>query len=207
MKPTVITGRAETVLQFWFGEIGEDGSVDEATSSRWWKKDPAFDDEIRARFGGLLDAAAAGELGGWRFDPHTALASVILLDQLSRNMYRDSGRAFAYDELAREASQYSLAAGYDEWLHDLEAYFLFMPFMHSEELEDQREGVRLFDERAERAAPGSRVREMLARGADYARRHMAIIERFGRFPHRNRPLGRESTEEELEFLRQPGSSF
>jgi len=203
----VIAGRAESVLQFWFGEVDEDGAVSADASARWWKKDPAFDDEIRARFAGLLDSAAAGELGSWRFDPQSALASVILCDQFSRNMHRDTDKAFAYDRLARDASKHALAAGYDEWLQDLEAYFLFMPFMHSEEVEDQRECIRLFDERAEQAGPDSQQRKMLAQGADYARRHMAIIERFGRFPHRNQILGRESSAEEIEFLKQPGSSF
>jgi len=198
---------AERVLQLWFGDLAEDGTVDAAHSQRWWKKDPDFDAEIRNRFAGLLASAASGDLDSWQADPRSALAFVILCDQLSRNMYRDTADAFAFDAIALKASRAALEAGHDQKLPDLQAYFLFMPFMHSERLGDQRECIRLFEERAEQAAPGSRVREMLANGAHYGRRHMEIIERFGRFPHRNQVLGRESTAEEVAFLAQPGSSF
>ncbi len=207
MEPAVVTGPAEVILQFWFGDIAEDGTADEQHSKRWFEKDPEFDAEIRNRFEGMLERAAAGELTHWRVDPHGALAFVLLCDQMPRNMYRDAPEAFAFDGIALDASRAALSAGYHEWLRDQEAAFLFMPFMHSEELDDQRKCVELFETRAERAEAGSRVREMLEKSAGFAKRHMAIIERFGRFPHRNAILGRDSTEEELEFLQQPGSSF
>lgn len=207
MGTAVVTGPAEIILQFWFGNVADDGTVDEQHSKRWFEKDPEFDEEIRNRFEGMIERAASGELTHWRVDPHGALAFVLLCDQMSRNMFRDTSRAFAFDEIALDASRAALAAGYQDWLRDLEAAFLFMPFMHSEELTDQQKCVELFEARAQSAEPGSRVREMLERSVDFAKRHMAIIERFGRFPHRNAILGRESTEEELAFLQQPGSSF
>ena len=147
----------------------------------------------------------AGELEEWKTEPRGSLAFVILCDQFSRNMYRDTPRAFAFDSLALETSRTALESGFQDDLADVEAYFLFMPFMHSEEPEDQRECVRLFRERRDSARPA--VRGMLGRALEFAERHRDIVERFGRFPHRNKILGRQSTPEELEFLEQPNSSF
>ncbi|MED5618680.1 DUF924 family protein [Ideonella sp. BN130291] len=186
------------VLEFWFGppELADT----EAVTSRWFRKDAAFDREISDRFGALIERALAGELTDWAWQPGPALARILLLDQFTRNAFRDSARAFAGDPLALAAARQMVALGQDQQLPLLRRVFVYLPFEHAEDLAAQREALRLFDALVAEA-PG------LAGYADYARRHHEIIERFGRFPHRNALLGRESTPEELEFLRQPGSGF
>ena len=180
--------RAREVLQFWF-----DPSLDAVRrSKRWFGKDAAFDAEIRRRFMPLYEEAAGGRLAAWKDSPREALALVILLDQFPRNMFRGEGRAFATDELARQAAR-ALLPRLDALSPD-ERLFACLPFEHSESVEDQRLSCALL-------AP---LGEELLR---YAQRHREIIERFGRFPHRNAALGRASTPEEIEFLREPGSGF
>ncbi len=173
----------DDVLTFWF-----------ADEARWWKKDPAFDAEITRRFGALHAAIERGEHEAWLGTARGALAYVIVLDQFSRNMFRGDPRAFASDARARAAAKTALEKGFDQELTKHERSFLYMPLMHSEELVDQDQCVELF--RSEN--PGQ---------LDYAVRHRDIVARFGRFPHRNAILGRASTPEETEFLKQPGSSF
>lgn len=172
------------VLDFWFSD-----------PSRWWKKDPAFDEEIRQKFGQLHAEIDAGEHEDWLKTPEGALAYVIVLDQFSRNMFRGTGRMFASDERALSAAQRAIAAGHDQALPRERRTFLYMPFMHSEDLAIQERSMALF------ASLGAEE------NLSFARQHRDIVARFGRFPHRNALLGRESTAEELEFLRQPGSSF
>jgi len=174
---------SEAVLAFWFQD-----------PTRAWKKDPAFDAEIRDRFGDLHTAVTEGQHEAWRATPRGALAYVIVLDQFSRNLFRDDARTFATDRQARDVAEATIAAGHDRALTQQERGFLYMPFMHSEVLSDQDRSVALFDE-----APTYQ--------RDFAQQHRDIIARFGRFPHRNEVLGRASTPEELEFLKQPGSSF
>jgi uncharacterized protein (DUF924 family) len=174
----------DDVLAFWF-----------ADSKRWWKKDPAFDAEIRERFGALHSAIEADECEDWLQSARGALAYVVVLDQFSRNMFRGSARMFASDERALRAAKAAIDDGHDQTLGDAERGFLYMPFMHSEALADQDRCVELF---AASDAPGN---------LKFAEQHRDIIRRFGRFPHRNELLGRESTDEEREFLTQPGSSF
>ncbi|MCC7536395.1 MAG: DUF924 domain-containing protein [Deltaproteobacteria bacterium] len=175
----------DVVLEFWFG-------LDPA---RWWKKDPAFDAEVRSRFADLHAAVERGEHEGWRATPRGALAYVIALDQLSRNMFRGEARSFASDARALEAARDAVAQGFDAALPPTERPFLYMPLMHSESLEDQERCVALF------RALGSEGQ------LRFAEQHRDIVARFGRFPHRNAILGRDSTPAELEFLTQPGSSF
>lgn len=181
------------VLDFWFG-VPRGGAPRE-----WFMKDAAFDEEIRRRFGALHEAAARRELEGWRAARDSMLALVVVLDQFSRNLYRGEARAFAQDEHARECARQALARGDDRQLAAVERQFLYLPLEHSEDLDDQ-------DEAIERMRSLDFFDEM--RGAlDWAHRHRDIIARFGRFPHRNAALGRESTPDEVEFLKEPGSGF
>jgi uncharacterized protein (DUF924 family) len=179
---------ASEVLGFWFGEGVEYG----VAHKRWFEKSPPFDAEVRRRFLPLHAELAGNEQ--WLELPHECLARIIVLDQFPRNMFRGTPRAFATDALALAAARHALAAGYDrDWLR-VEKIFAYLPFEHSEALADQRRACEL-------------MRPLGEEQYDYALRHKAIIERFGRFPHRNAILGRASTPEEIEFLKQPGSGF
>lgn len=176
----------EQVLDFWFVET---------KPQQRWKVDPAFDAAIRNRFGDLHLAANRGELWPWRTHARGRLAEIIILDQFSRNMYRDTARAFASDAMALVLAQEAVAAGHDQALPPAERVFLYMPFEHSESRLVHSEALRLF------ASLG------LPDFHEYELRHKAIVDRFGRYPHRNAALGRPSTPEELAFLAQPGSRF
>jgi uncharacterized protein (DUF924 family) len=183
-----MTPQATEVLDFWFGPRDEE-------RAEWFRKDDAFDAQIRQRFGALVDLALAGGLREWDATPEGALARVLLLDQFTRNAFRGTARAFAGDALALEAARAMVVRGDDATLPPLRRVFVYLPFEHSEDMAMQRESLRLF---------GTLGREGFL---DYARRHAVVVERFGRFPHRNAILGRESTPEEIEFLKQPGSGF
>ena len=176
----------QDVLHFWF---------EEATPEQLFEKNAAFDAEIRARFGETHAAAARGELASWRETPEGRLAEIIVLDQFSRNLFRDDARAFASDGMALVLAQEAIRAGADQGLPPARRAFLYMPFMHSESRVIHAEAERLFRQ------PG------LENNYAFELKHKAIIDRFGRFPHRNRVLGRTSTSEELAFLEQPDSSF
>jgi uncharacterized protein (DUF924 family) len=189
----------QPILAFWFGDDEAEGGTAEQ-SRRWWRKDPAFDAEIRERFGGVHARIEAGACEGWLEDPRGLVAYVIVLDQFSRNMFRDTPAMFASDARALAAAKRGVAAGFDAQVPREMRSFLYMPYMHSESLADQDACVALFAALAA-GAPA----EQGAKG--YAERHRDIIVRFGRFPHRNAILGRPSTPEEIEFLAQPGSSF
>jgi uncharacterized protein (DUF924 family) len=180
--------RAREVLQFWF-----DPALDAtARNKRWFAKDAAFDAEIRRRFLPLYESAAAGELDRWQAAVREGLALVIVLDQFPRNMFRGAARAFATDGRAREAAQ-ALLPRLGE-LSQEEQLFACLPFEHSESLDDQDRACEL-------------MKDLSAEQLRYALRHREIIQRFGRFPHRNAILGRPSTPEEVEFLKTPGSGF
>lgn len=196
MTPPDLT-RAEALLDFWFGPPG----TPERTQARevWFKADAAFDAACRRQFLGDHERAAAGELAAWQRAPESSLALVLLLDQLPRNLFRDTPRAFATDPLARQMARHAIDAGFDRRLPPVWRWFFYLPFEHAEELADQALCVALHQSLPE---DGDKA-ELL----HYARRHYEIIARFGRFPHRNRVLGRTSTPEEAEFLREPGSAF
>jgi uncharacterized protein (DUF924 family) len=185
--------RAAEVLDFWFG-------ANDARREAWFRKDAAFDAEIRDRFGPLIESALAHGVDGWAADPDAALARLIVLDQFTRNAWRDSARAFAGDALALAGAQALVARGDDQRLPPLRRVFAYLPFEHAEDAQAQDTSLRLFGALA-RGAPA------LADFEVWARRHAEVIARFGRFPHRNALLGRASTEEELRFLAQPGSRF
>jgi len=176
----------EEVLSFWFQEID---------AKLWWTADPEFDELIRQRFLGLLQQAATGELYEWRATARGRLAEVIVLDQFSRNVYRNAPRAFAQDPMALALAQEAVAAGVLASLDPTERSFLLLPYMHSESPKIHVVAEALYRE----FAPAGNY--------EFELKHKAIIDRFGRYPHRNEILGRASTAEEVEFLKQPGSRF
>jgi uncharacterized protein (DUF924 family) len=178
--------KSEMIIKFWFEEI---------EPQAWFKKDEAFDKALISRFSKTHNAAVNGELFNWRESPEGRLAEIIVLDQFSRNMFRDTPKAFAFDPLALILAQEAIAGKHDEDIPKEKRSFLYMPFMHSESLLIHEVGLNLFTEMGNEAT------------LDFEKKHKAIIERFGRYPHRNALLGRVSTAEELAFLNQPGSSF
>ncbi len=194
-----------SVLAFWFGSEISDGTVAQAQSALWWQKNPATDDAIRARFAGWTAQAASGALDAWRATPQGLLALIVLTDQFPRNMYRGTPQSFAFDALALGLCREGLARGADRQLRPIERVFFYLPLEHSEVLADQQQAVQNMGALA--AAVPADQRAPFEGFADYARRHQAVIARFGRFPHRNAILGRSSTPQEREFLQQPGSSF
>jgi uncharacterized protein (DUF924 family) len=189
--------RAHEVLEFWFGAPSDPDRG--RTRTRWFTKDAAFDAEIARRFGELVAEARAGGLSGWVAEPQSALALLIVCDQFPRNLFRDRPEAFSLDVRALALAREMVAQGWDQRLLPIERTFVYLPLEHSESLDDQRESVRLFEALRDDPDAGG--------GLEWAVKHLQVIERFGRFPHRNAILGRESTPEELEFLRQPGSRF
>jgi uncharacterized protein (DUF924 family) len=193
------------IVSFWFGPLDGDGRSDPAHSGRWFRRDPGFDGEIRQRFLAEVEAALAGQRADWPDRADGALAYVLLLDQFTRNLFRDTPRMFAGDALAIEAAERAVASGIDQELAHDPRGFLYMPFMHSEDQSRQRRSVELFTAMAAATPPSGR--ERAAAAVDYAVRHRDIVERFGRFPHRNAVLGRTSTPAEQSFLSEPGSSF
>ena len=185
------------ILTFWFEN---DRGV---AREKWFKRDAAFDQSIRDRFGALTDQAATGALDSWAEAPDGALALLIVLDQFPRNLHRGSARAFAADAHARAIARDAvLTRGFDRQFSNPARAFLYLPFEHAENMGEQDISVALFE--GMRDAPASRA----AGGAiDYAWRHWQVIRRFGRFPHRNAALGRPNTPEEETYLAQPGAGF
>lgn len=192
--------KAQDVLAFWFGEIGADGDVVEDRAWLWWQKDPDVDAEIKRKFEAAVQAAAAGELSEWQTTPEGQLALIILLDQMTRNMYRDTPQMFAHDAQALALAKAGIAQGSDQQLPLIQRVFFYMPLEHAEEEEAQRLSIEKFAALAEEKADFELY-------LDFAHKHKVIIDRFGRYPHRNKILGRETTAEEAAFLTQPDSSF
>jgi len=195
----------EEVLEFWFGDALD---CPEAAASRgklWFGRNDTFDEEIRKRFSDLPERASRGEFESWKSTPRSAFALVLVLDQFPRNLYRDSARAFEFDAKAREVALGAISAGFDERLHPLEAVFLYLPLEHAEDLELQNRSVKLFEKLRQRAQES--MQNQFNEFADYAGRHRDIIRRFGRFPHRNALLGRESASDELKYLASGGEVF
>jgi uncharacterized protein (DUF924 family) len=195
----------QDILAFWFGDAARDPAEASARSTLWFSSSQDVDSEIRERFTPTVEAAARGELDYWLQEPHSALALVLLLDQFPRNIWRGSAEAFAHDgealRVAREAVSKGLVAG----LAPLERWFLLLPYQHSESLDDQRESLSLFSEIVETAPEA--WQSILERYLEYARQHLELIARFGRFPHRNRILGRTPTAEEETYLAEGGATF
>ena len=176
----------EKVINFWFSEI---------EPKQWWQKNETFDAKIQNQFGGLHKQARAGELFQWRETASGSLAEIIILDQFSRNMYRGQAESFAYDSQALTLAQIAISKGFDLELSEEKRAFLYMPFMHSESQLIHKEAIKLY--------------ELLGNpnNLEFEHKHKAIIDRFGRYPHRNDILKRDSTLEEIEFLKQPNSRF
>lgn len=201
--PDTIT--PDAVLEFWFGNGGNDTAIAQAQQKLWWSKNETVDAGIRGRFAELVESAAAGTLDHWALDARGRLALILLFDQFPRNMYRDTPRAFSYDLLACRLALAGIAAGADRGLRAIERVFFYLPLEHSESEELQERCVALFTALA--AGVPEADRKTFQGYVDYAVRHRDVIHRFGRFPHRNHILGRASSPEETAFLKQPGSSF
>lgn len=196
---------AEEILEFWFGDETDDATAAQQKADLWWGKNTQTDQEIRARFTELVERAAAGKLNDWGAAPRGRLALILLTDQFPRSIYRDSTGAFAHDAKALEICLGGLEWGFDRSLRPIERVFFYLPLEHAESIQHQERSVALF-----RQLLGDVVddqKRVFEEFFDFAVRHREIIARFGRFPHRNKILGRESTPEELAFLREPGSSF
>lgn len=187
----------ESVLDFWFGNPPE--GVTPARRKLWFGKDAETDASIRQRFADLHAQARQGRLQHWLDTARSCLAFVLVTDQFPRNLYRGTPEAFATDDLALAAARRALAMAFDQEVQPVERAFFYLPFEHSEDAADQARAVALFEAMAEE--PG------MTGFRDYALAHQRVIARFGRFPHRNAILGRTSTQEELAFLREPGSHF
>ncbi len=188
----------QDILNFWFG--APDSAEYGQPRKCWFEKNPTFDDEIRARFLDTLAEAATGRLTDWEASPESLLALIVLLDQFPRNLFRNDARAFATDPLALIHAQTLIQRGWDQQLAPLQRVFAYLPFEHSEDPARQDRAVALFTALSE-AQPG------FEGYLDYAERHRVVIRRFGRFPHRNAALSRESTPEEIDYLQQPGAGF
>jgi len=193
------------LLDFWFGDDSDDAAVGESQSALWWGQSAETDDELSGRFGQAASAAAAGTLDHWTGSPRGRLAVILLLDQMPRVIHRGTPLAFAQDGKARDTASRGLASGADRLLRPIERVFFYLPFEHSEDRADQRRSVELFRDMA--AEVPDDWKKSFDFYHDFAIRHREIVDRFGRFPHRNAILGRESTPEELEFLKEPGSGF
>lgn len=176
----------QQILTFWFEEL---------TPQQWWQADEEFDNTIKQRFSSILQQAAAGELAHWRQNAHGRLAEIIVLDQFSRNIHRNTPQAFSQDAMALALAQEAVAAGALQHLNADERNFLLMPYMHSESRVVHNQAELLFKQ----YAPDNNYQFEL--------KHKVIIDRFGRYPHRNNILGRQSTAEEKAFLKQPDSGF
>jgi uncharacterized protein (DUF924 family) len=177
----------QNIIDFWFSE---------QVRKNWWIKDTGFDEEIRQRFGECHHLACTDAYLEWRSEPEGRLAEIIVLDQFSRNLFRNNTKAYAQDSLARGLCREAIDCGADRNLSPVQRSFLYMPLMHSESPQDHADAMKLYASHPE-----------LASNLGFEKRHKTIIDRFGRYPHRNRELGRESTEEERLFLQQDGSSF
>lgn len=176
----------QEIIKFWFEDI---------EPSQWWSKSDDFDLLIRELFASVHAQAIRGELYVWRETAEGRLAEILVLDQFSRNMFRDTAQAFAYDPLALVLAQEAISVAADEKISPVQRSFLYMPFMHSESLTIHHEAVELYQKNG------------IQNNLDFELKHKKIIEMFGRYPHRNSILGRQSTEQEVEFLKTPGSGF
>jgi uncharacterized protein (DUF924 family) len=193
----------DQILEFWFGDSLDKEPLKNA--SKWFTKDPNFDMDVSERFKDLLPQAQEGKLEDWKKTPQGSLAFIILTDQFPRNIFRGQKTSFVFDSIALAAAKDGVSNKIDKSLHWVERTFYYLPYEHSENLKDQEQSLILYQNLVmETLKP---FKDNVEENYDYAVRHYEIIQRFGRFPHRNQILKRESTPEEIEFLKQPGSSF
>ena len=202
--------RLKAILDYWFDDLSDDKLLDKKSVvyKRWFGGGRQVDEEIRKNFEDDLKKAAAGGYKEWELTPRGRLALIILFDQMTRNMYRGTAQMFTFDPLALALTQHCLKDGTDQQLSLIERQFLYMPLMHSEELKDQELSLQKFTHLVEDSRTQSPHNTLyFDNSRDYAQRHWKIIAQFGRFPHRNKLLGRPSTAPEQAFLQTPGSSF
>lgn len=195
----------QSLLDWWFGNALDANEVAAQRNALWFGKSACQDVDSENRFGGLVRQALDGGLQEWEREPQSWLALVLLLDQLPRMIFRDSPRAYAGDARARQLVRQGLEAGFDRQLPRIERVFVYIVLEHAENLASQNEAVRLYEELQGESSESEKV--LFAGYLAYARKHQVVIKRFGRFPHRNAILGRESTVEEVQFLTEPGSRF
>lgn len=195
----------DAVLDFWFGVPGSAAEVAARQRPLWFAKSAANDQIVVERFAETLVAAGKGELDGWAATPRGRLALIVVLDQFPHHIHRDHGQSFAYDALSLALALEMIQRGKDTQLTPIERVFVYLPLEHAESIEMQDQSVALYEQLAHEAAAAERG--LFDGFLDYARKHRDVVARFGRFPHRNELLGRPSTPEEIEFLKQPGSRF
>lgn len=200
-----MTTDTEDVLDFWFGACGSASEIAARQRKLWFGKSAENDQAVSDRFAATLAAASAGKLGHWANSPRGRLALVIVLDQFPHHIFRDQPQAFATDPQALALSLAALTANEDRQLTPIERVFLYLPLEHAESIEMQERSVSLYAALASEATADERA--LFEDFLDYARKHRDVVARFGRFPHRNAILGRPSTPDEVEFLKQPGSRF
>ena len=200
-----MTEQPDRVLAFWFGPPGSATQIAERQRKLWFGKSPENDRAVIEGFAATLAAGTAGDLDHWARTPRGRLALVIVLDQFPHHVYRDQPQAFATDPQSLALSLDALESGDDSKLAPIERVFLYLPLEHAESLELQQRSVSLYEQLSREAAADERA--LFDGFLDYARKHREVVARFGRFPHRNEILGRASTPDEVEFLKQPGSRF
>ncbi len=195
------------VLAFWFGELSENQLPDKQKRMSWWVKSEEHDNLIRKKFERYVLSARRGGISHWLSTPLGTTAFIIVTDQFPRNIYRGTSAAFSTDPLALGVCLDGIEKEFDKELHPAYRIFFYLPLMHSENPDMQRLSMEKYSALEEQYAESAEMRQMLSGSTDFAHRHLEIIKRFGRYPHRNIVLGRESTAEEIEFLKEPGSSF
>lgn len=187
------------ILDFWFSGISFDDEISNEAMSKWWKKDPAFDLEIKNEFEEILKSALSGEYNDLLKSPRGRLALIILFDQFPRNMYRNIADSFAYDKIALDFATEGVSRELDMQLAPIQRSFFYMPFEHSESLSVQDRSISLYTKLFNESP--DKQKNIFEDALDFAIAHKVIIAKFGRFPHRNKILGRESTAEEIEYLK------
>lgn len=201
------TDRQEEILKYWFGRLEKDKAPSEKQSKIWFSKKKETDRDIKFRFELELKRALEGGLSSWDVTPRGTLALIILVDQCSRHMYRDTPKAFEGDSVALKACLQGIRKAFDTKLHPLERVFFYMPLMHSEGLQVQMTSLECFTKLEKIYTSPPSIASIISKSKIYAEKHYLIIEKFGRFPHRNGIIGRKSTPEEVKFLNESGSSF
>ncbi len=196
---------SQQILQFWFGLASDNLTIANQQAALWWSKDESVDTHMRDHYADWVRAAAQGELAHWQQEPASYLALILLLDQFPRNIYRGSAASFAHDAQALQLTQQGLANGIDQRLSPIQRVFFYLPLEHAEDQLAQAQVVALLS--ALEQSVTAPERNLFANYTSFARRHQEVIQRFGRFPHRNAILGRHNTAAEIEYLQEPGAGF
>lgn len=196
---------AKKVLDFWFGPLDQSLQCGEEFSKKWFQKDNEFDRQVKRQFSSYLDSAVMGAFDRWSQEPIACVALIVMLDQFPRNCFRNHAKSFYFDAKALHFAKYMTDNDYYRQLSPPYAYFCIMPFMHSEELSDQKLCISYYEELEAMVTPEHK--KLFQSAIHYAKLHRDVIDQFGRFPHRNEALKRDSTAEEVYYLKQPGSGF